>query len=179
MRRKRLLSALRRTAGDERGVAAIEFAMIAGTIAVAMLNALDIAKYYYQRMELESATQMGAQSAWSTCDVAKLPASTNCPNLVSAVTTAIQSSSLGTAVTLKSGSPAEGYYCLNSSNALVYVSTVAVKPANCSSVGVATGMPADYIKIETSFSYTPMFGGASVASLLPATITATSLMRLQ
>jgi uncharacterized membrane protein len=144
-----------------------------------MLNALDIARYFYQRMEVQSATQMGAQSAWSTCDVAKLPAATNCPGLTAAVTTAIQSTSLGTGVTLKSGSPAEGYYCLNGSNALVYVSDVSAKPTNCASVGNASGVPVDYIKVETSFSYVPIFGGISVGSRLPTPITSMSLMRLQ
>lgn len=168
-----------RILSDERGVAAVEFALIAGVLAMAMLNGLDIARYLYQRMEVQNASQMGAQSAWNTCDVAKLPASVNCPDLTTAVTSAVQSTSLGTAVTLKTGSPAEGYYCLNGSNAIVYVSNVSTKPADCSSAGNATAKPTDYIKIETSFAYAPLFGGLSVGSTLPTPITAMSLMRLQ
>jgi Flp pilus assembly protein TadG len=169
----------RRVLSDERGVAAIEFALIAGFLAMAMLNALDIARFFYQRMEVENASQMGAQSAWKTCDVSLLPASINCPNLVTAVTSAVQSTSLGTSVTLKAGSPEEGYYCLNGSNALVRVSDVSAKPTDCSSAGNASGSPADYIKVETSFTYTPLFGSLSVGSMLPTSITAMSLMRLQ
>lgn len=164
---------------DHRGVAAVEFALVAGVLAMAMLNALDIARYYYERMEVQNATQMGAQAAWSTCDVAKLPASVNCPGLSAAVTAAIQSTSLGASVTLKSGSPAEGYYCLNSANAIVFVSAVSTKPADCSSVGNASGAPVDYIKVETSYAYTPLFKSLSVGSSLPTPITASSLMRLQ
>jgi len=164
---------------DERGVAAIEFALIAGVLAVGMLNALDLARYAYQRMEVQNASQMGAQAAWNSCDVAYLPASLNCPSLTSAVTSAVQSTSLGTSVTLKAGSPTEGYYCLNASNAIVYVSNVSSKPTNCSSVGNAAAAPSDYIKVETSFTYAPLFGGLSVGSLLPTSITAMSIMRLQ
>lgn len=169
----------KRVLTDERGVAAIEFALIAGVLAMAMLNALDIARYLYQRMEVQNASQMGAQSAWNTCDVSKLPASVNCPNLTTAITSAIQSTSLGTSVTLKAGSPEEGYYCLNGSNMIVRVSDVSAKPTDCSSVGNASGSPSDYIKVETSYAYAPLFGSLSVGSTLPTPITAMSLMRLQ
>ena len=94
------------------------------------------------------------------------------------MTTAVQSTSLGTKVTLQSGSPAEGYYCVNSSNALVYVSSVSSKPANCSSVGMASLQPGDYIKVQTTFTYTPLFKGITVGGLLPTTITSTTYMRL-
>jgi hypothetical protein len=102
----------------------------------------------------------------------------NCPGLTAKVTAAVQSTSLGTNVTLQSGSPAEGFYCLNSSNALVYVSSVSTKPANCSSVGEASLQPADYIQIQTTFTYAPLFTGITVASLLTTPITSTALIRL-
>src|SRR5215471_14129081 len=111
----RSLAALRR---DRRGAAAIEFAMCAGFLSVAVLNAADVSIYLYQRMEVENATEMGAQAAWKTCPMTQLPATVNCAGLNSAVTQAVQSTSLGTHVTLQSGSPSEGYYCVNSSNAL-------------------------------------------------------------
>src|SRR5215467_561564 len=138
---------------DRRGVAAIEFSIFAGFLSIGMLNVVDVAIFAFQRMEVNNATEVGAQAAWATCSPsaqssAQLPATlnSNCPNLSSAVTSAVQSTSLGTKVTLQSGSPAEGYYCVNSSNALVYVSGVSSKPANCSSVGTASLQPGDYIK---------------------------------
>ena len=46
---------------DQRGVAAIEFALFGGLMSLAMLNVTDIAVYIYQRMQVEYATQMGAR----------------------------------------------------------------------------------------------------------------------
>jgi len=172
---------------DRRGVAAIEFALVGGFLSVALLNLVDVSIYIFQKMEVDNAAQAGAQAAWTLCgpttgpnESSQLPATlnNNCPGLTAAVTAAVQSTALGTNVTLPSGSPAEGYYCLNSSNALVYVSSVSSKPANCSSVGEASLQPADYIQIQTTFTYTPLFTGITVASLLTTPITSTALIRL-
>ena len=122
---------------------------------------------------------MGAQAAYEACDTSVLPATTKCTGLSSAVSTAIQSTSLGTAIQLKSGSPAEGYYCLNGSNELVKVSEVSSKPADCSAVGSASVEPGDYIKVETSYTLKPIFPGISVGGMLPSTITASAMMRMQ
>lgn len=172
----RMLGRLR---GNSAGVAAVEFGLVAGIFVYGMLNTVDIAKYLYERMQVENATQMAAQSAWQTCDTTKLPATTKCTGLTSAVTAAIQSTSLGSAVALKSGSPAEGYYCLNASNVLVYVSNVSSKPANCGAVGNASGQPGNYIRIETTYAFAPLFPGIGVGSLLPSPVTSSALMRLQ
>ena len=71
-------------------------------------------------MQVENAAQMGIMSALSTCAMTQIPATvgSNCSGLSAAVTTAIQSTSLGTAVT---GAISEGYYCMNSSNVLILV----------------------------------------------------------
>ncbi len=163
---------------DRRGVAAIEFAIFASLISIGMLNVTDIAVYVYQRMQVEYATQAGAQAAWQTCSINQLPATTNCSGLNTAVTNAVQSTSLGTHVTLQSGSPSEGYYCVNSSGSLQRMSDVSSKPTDCSAAGVAGGQPADYISISTTFTYTPLFSGITAASVLPTPITRTALMRL-
>jgi Flp pilus assembly protein TadG len=165
---------------DERGVSAIEFSFFAGILMFALLNTADVSIYIYQRMEVENATQMAAQAAWKTCDPSQgyLPATTSCPNFTTAVTKALQSTSLGTKVTLQEGSPAEGYYCVNNSGVLQFVSSVSSKPADCSAAGMASLKPADYIKITTKFSYAPLFPGVTVASAFTTPITDTSIMRL-
>jgi Flp pilus assembly protein TadG len=164
---------------DQRGVAAIEFALFASAISIGMLNVVDVAIFAYQKMEVDNATEMAAQAAWKTCNTSSLlPATLNCSGLNAAVTAAVQSTSLGTRVTLQSGSPAEGYYCVNSSSALVYVSSVSSKPANCSSVGMAGLQPADYIQVSTTFTYSPIFRGITVGGALPTSITSTALMRM-
>jgi len=170
---------MRLLARNQRGVAAVEFALVAGTLSFAMLNCTDVARFYVQRMQLENAARMGAQAAWNSCDTTKLPATTNCTALTTAVTTAVQATSLGTAVTLQSGSPSEGYYCVNGSGVLTLVSAVSAKPTDCSSVGSPTSQPGDYIKVVAKFTFRPMFGGVSVGSTLPTSITSTAMMRLQ
>ena len=165
---------------DQRGVSAIEFAFFAGLLSLALLNTADVSIYLYQRMQLENATQMGAQAAWKTCDPSngQLPATTKCSGLTTAVTQAVQSTSLGTKVSLQPGYPAEGYYCVNSSGALQYVSAVTSKPADCTAAGMPSLQPADYIQIQTRFPYAPLFGGITVAKLFPTPITKTAMMRL-
>lgn len=163
---------------DQRGVSAIEFSLFAGMLSLGVLNTADVSIYIYKRMELENATQMGAQAAWKTCDANHLPATTNCSGLITAVTNAVQSTSLGTQVSLQTGSPSEGYYCLNSANALQYVSTVSSKPTDCSAAGMPNLQPADYIEIQTTFSYAPLFPGVTVAGVFVTPITKTALMRL-
>jgi Flp pilus assembly protein TadG len=175
MRITKHIAALR---ADRRGIAAIEFAVFAALISLGMLNVTDIAVYVYQRMQVEYATQAGAQAAWHTCDINHLPATNNCSGLNTAVQNAVQGTSLGTRVALQSGSPSEGYYCVNSSNALQYVADVNHKPTDCSSVGSPGLAPGDYIQIATTFAYAPMFPGITVTGAFTTPITRTALMRL-
>ena len=103
-----------------------------------LLNVVDVSIYIYKRMQVEKAAQMGAQAAFNTCDETMVPATTKCPDLNSAINAAISSTSLGADVTLKSGSPAEAYYCINDSGELQYVSSVSRKPDDCSAAGMAS-----------------------------------------
>jgi Flp pilus assembly protein TadG len=175
MRIRKDIAALR---SDRRGVAAIEFAIFASLISIGMLNVTDIAVYVYQRMQVEYATQAGAQAAWHACTSNQLPATTNCSGLNTAVQSVVQATSLGTNVTLQSGSPSEGYYCVNSSGSLQYMSDVSSKPTDCSAAGSAGVQPGDYITISTTFAYAPLFPGISVAGTFATPITRTALMRL-
>ncbi len=165
---------------DHRGVAAIEFALFAGFLSVATLQVVDIGIYVYQRMQVENATEMGAQAAWQTCNTFTMwPATIKCSNLNSAVQTAIQMTTLGNRVTLQTGSPSEGWYCVNSSNALQLISSdMTTKPADCSAAGMSNLSPADYIQVATTFTYAPLFPGITVAKAFPTPIVKTSLMRL-
>src|ERR1700720_358563 len=161
-----------------RGVAAIEFAFFGGLLCFAALNAVDISRYIVQQMQVANATQMGAQAAWKTCDLPQLPATTNCSGLAAAVTNAVQSTSLGTSITLQPGSPSEGYYCVNAANALQYVGDVNNKPADCSAAGMPNLQPGDYISVQTTFAYAPLFSGITVAGKFPTPVVKTAMMRL-
>ena len=171
----RTLRAMRK---DSRGLAAIEFALIAGFLCVAVLNVSDIAVFLFDKLQVNNATQMGVQAAWASCDLNHLPVSSRCPAMANAVTAAVQSTSLGTSITLQSGSPSEGYYCVNSSGALQYVSDVSAKPNNCSAAGSAGTVPADYVKVQTTYTYQPIFPGLSLALVFPTAITSIAYVRL-
>src|SRR5215218_11253418 len=105
---KTIRAALRDWRKDCRGVAGIEFALVGGFLCLAVVNVTDIGIYLYKRMQVENAALVGTMSALKACDVSHLPATVNCPGLTAAVTTAIQSTSLGNAVTLDGGAVSEG-----------------------------------------------------------------------
>ncbi|HEX2633019.1 MAG TPA: TadE/TadG family type IV pilus assembly protein [Bradyrhizobium sp.] len=163
---------------DQRGVAAVEFGLFAIFLAVALANVTDTSIYIYQRMQVENATQVAVQAAWKACDPSQLPATTKCTGLTTALQNAIQSTSLGASITLVAGSPSEGYYCVNSSNALQRVSDVSSKPADCTAAGTPSLQPGDYIQVQTTFTYAPLFPGLSVSSTFPTPINRTAMMRL-
>ena len=163
---------------DQRGVAAIEFGFFAIFLSFALANVTDVSIYVYQRMQVDNATQVAAQAALKTCS-SKLPATTSCTGLTTAVNNALGSTSLGASVSLISGSPSEGYYCVNSSNALQLVNAVtSPKPADCTAAGTPSLQPGDYIQVQTTFSYTPLFGRLSVASAFATPITSSAMLRL-
>ena len=172
---------IRAMSTDQRGVAAIEFGIFSVLLALALANVVDVTMYLYQRMQAENATEVAAQAAWKTCDLTVLPLTTDCSTLaasVTAVQNALGSTSLGTRVALVSGSPSVGYYCVNSSNALQYVSAISSKPADCTAAGTPSLQPGYYIQVQTTFTYTPIFPGMSISSTFPTPINRTSLMRL-
>jgi len=150
---------------DARGVVAVEFAITGLMLADGLLNAVDMGYYIYRRMEVENAAQAGAQVAWKTCSgqSSLLPATQNCSGLNSAVTAAIQGTTVGGAVTLATGYPEEGDYCVNASNLLQCVGSLSsTAPANCSATGQqstcsaagnASATPGDYILVQVTYPY--------------------------
>src|SRR5205807_7003870 len=152
--------------GETRATAAIEFAGAASLLSVGLLNAVDVGYYMYQRMQVENAAQVGAQAAWKTCTQSMLPATQNCAGLNTAIAAAVHSTSLGTAVGLAAGYPAEGYYCANASNALQSVGSLSNRPTDCSAAGNANASPGDYLQVRVSYSYAPLFPGITVMSAI-------------
>jgi Flp pilus assembly protein TadG len=165
---------------DGRGTAAIEFAAGSLLLILGVLNAVDVGFYEYKRMEVENAAQVGAQAAWKTCydTTSMLPATVNCSGLNAAVAAAIQSTSLGTSVSLVAGYPTEGYYCVNSSNVLQSVGSLSNKPANCSVAGNSNIGPGDYIQVAVTYAYVPLFPMSVMSAWGVNSINMTSWMRL-
>ena len=146
-----------------------------------LLNAVDVGRFIYQRMQVEYGAQVGAQAAWKTCydPGTMLPATLNCPQLTAAITAAIQSTSLGTAVSVATGYPVEGYYCVDSSNALQSVGNLSSKPADCSAAGNPSRSPGDYIQVAVTFPYAPLFRNLTVMGVSGiSSIRMSSWMRL-
>jgi Flp pilus assembly protein TadG len=160
------------------GVAGIEFALVAGTLCLLMLNALDVADYIYRRMQVENAAQMGAQAAWKACDPTKLPATKLCSGLGAAVTAAVQGTSLGSSVSVPSGALSEDYYCLDSAGVLQPVGALDARPVDCSATSMPTAQPGNYIRISVTYSYRPLFSDLTVARFFDTPIQSTSYMRL-
>jgi hypothetical protein len=99
--------------------------------------------------------------------------------LTGVIKSAIQNTSLGSKVSLVSGYPAEGYYCVNASGMLQSVGSLSAKPSDCSAVGDATTAPGDYLQIGVTFPYAPLFPGLSLMGAWGLTsITGTSWVRL-
>jgi Flp pilus assembly protein TadG len=165
---------------DRQGTASIEFGLIAGTLIVVMLNGVEVARYYYAKMELENATHMAAQAVWDECEtMSQIPTNTNCSGRNTRMTNALQSSALGNAVTLSSGFPTEQWYCVNSGTGALSAAG-STKPADCSSAGgLATEEAGYYIIVRGQYSYTPLFSTISLGSAMPSTVTSTTMVRLQ
>jgi Flp pilus assembly pilin Flp len=164
--------------GDIRGLAGIEFGLICGFLALAVLNVTDVSVFLYTKLQVNEATQMGAQAAWATCDLNHVPVTTKCPAMAAAVAAAIQTTSLKDSVKLVTGYPSDGYYCPGSSGALQYVSDYSSPPNNCSAAGNPGIVPGEYIMVRTTRRYSPIFTGISVAAILPSNITSSAWVRV-
>jgi len=176
------LKTLFRLLRDQSGLAAMELALVAGTLSTVMLNGVEIARFYFAKMEVQNATQMAAQAVWKNCDTpAKSPVTINCSARTTAMTNGLQSTSLGSNVTLSSGYPTEAYYCAATADgSLINVGSVSSpKPTTCSPNGSGADTPGDYIVIQARYTYAPIFTGITIGSLLPTTITASTKMRIQ
>jgi len=163
---------------EQRGAAAVEFALVLSLLAIPILNVVDFSLYAWDRMQVDNAAQGAAQAAWATCDVyTKLPATTNCSSLNTATTTAAQSTVLGNAITVTSRT--ENYYCIKAGVLYTQGTFPGNKPSDCGSWGGSSSdQPGDYIKIAVSYTYSPLFPGVSIVGYLPTPVVRTAWMRL-
>lgn len=169
---------IRAFGSDTHGVVAVEFALAATFMMTAMLNAADVGGYVWQAMQVENAAQMGVQVALQSCTAAQLPVTTACSGFAAKVTTAVQATSLGTAIAVDGGQPTEGYYCVDGASKLIFVGALNNKPATCSAVGKSSVSPGDYVVVAVSYTFKPLMAGASVAAFLPTPIRRSAVMRV-
>jgi Flp pilus assembly protein TadG len=169
---------LRRFARDERGVAAVEMALIGGLLTGALMNVAEVGRYAYLATEVSAASQAAAQAAIITCPTDKTPVTINCPAVAAAVTTALHGSSLGSRISLVTGGMTEGWYCLKANGTQVWVSAAASKPANCIDAGEPNVLPALYVSLQATYDYEAMFPGLTIVGNFPPHIIRTSWMRM-
>jgi Flp pilus assembly protein TadG len=175
-RRKRLLS-------DKSGLATIEFALASTALTIGLLNGLEVARWSLQRMQMANAVHSATLAVWNACDTKHLPAISNCSGLNSAISTGLQTTSLGTAVTLATNYPQEGYYCINTSGVLIKAANynATTIPSDCSTYSDSSHAPGDYVLVQATYNYTPLISSSllSVGSSLPSTFTSTGWIRLK
>jgi len=166
--------------GDERGTAAMELAGVGGLLIFGAMNAADVGRYAYQAQEVNAAAQAGAEAALVACDVDHTPATLNCPGLSAAVTTALQSTRLGSSIQLNSAL-AEDYYCRTTTGALVKAGAASSKPTDCAGVAnaAAGATPTLYLQVNVLFAWQSMFPGLTVAQNFTPTLTRTAWMRMK
>ncbi len=164
-------------AADERGVAAIEMALLVGIVAGALLNVAEVGRYLYSSAAVAAATQAGGQAALAQCPPDRTPATINCEGLSSAVTAAIRGGSLQQRVSLY-GALQEGWYCIDQQGSLVSVGSLGNRPGDCSGAGDPASQPVLYLRVRTQFTYQPMFPGVTVVDALPQTLLRSAWMRM-
>jgi Flp pilus assembly protein TadG len=207
MMEQKLPRGIFRYARSNRGAAAVEFALALFLLTIPIMNVVDLAFYAFTWMQTQNAAQMGAQAAFSNCNTSKsLPASVACYQTTSAnnmtlydvVAQGVQETALNGTVKLVSNQVTDGYFCSSSANVLTQVGglgyayadsgTIGSSPsgsdtaptdiASCSGYQDTTAVPGEYIVVNVTHSYQPIFGLVSVASLLPSVMNATAYVRV-
>jgi Flp pilus assembly protein TadG len=168
---------MRRILTDESGVAAVEFALVGSLLVGALFNVAEVSRYTYLAIQVSAASQAGAQGALVACDTSHVPATINCPGVLTAVTTALHSTSLGDDISVV-GALQEDWFCVNAQGALQVVGDAAHKPTNCAAAGDASAAPGLYLRVNVTYHYEAMFPGLTIAEAFPANITRSAWMRM-
>jgi hypothetical protein len=208
-----LLRFFREFGRERRGSAAIEYAFWLAALSAPIFAAADIGYYGYQVIQTHNAAQMAVQAAFAKCApvaVQTFPATKYCgangDDLNTAIANGEHGSSLGTTVTMNTGS--EEFMCVDASGKLKDVSsqdgvittkttggvtdvdtggadTVAKMPSppDCTSIVASSTMePGDYVFVTVTHKFHPLFKGLSIVNLLggsTVTITQTDYTRLE
>lgn len=162
---------------DERGVAALEGAMIGSILVGALFNVVEVSRYAYITTQVAAASQAGAQAAIVTCDTVKTPVTINCPAAPAAIELAVHGTSLGGAVE-QATALQEGWYCLDLSGVLQLMSAANAKPTDCTAAGVPGGLPSLYLQVRVAYEFSPIFPGLTLTEAFPSTIARTAWMRM-
>jgi len=148
---------------DRKGAAAVEFALWLLILAYPLVNVADLGLYVYKSMQVSNAAQMAVQNVFVACGQTNAaPIKDSCSTYDSSISTGSQSTSLGSNVTVTDKSE-----CV-----LGIVKSGAKSNADCPS---SSG---DYVGVTVSYTFTPLFGLASITSLLSSIVTRTHWIKM-
>ena len=149
-----------RLAADDRGVALIEFALLAPVLALLCVGAIDFGLAFAAQLQLAAAVDTGAQYAFLT--------GTNVQ--ASAVQTVVQKATSLSAVTASIAYNAATCYCPSGSPPTLSVQTCGTPCADGSE-------PGKFLNISANYTYTPIF--PTYALIANPTLTQAATVRLQ
>ncbi len=175
---------------DRRGVAAVEFAMVAPIFCAMLAAAVDFGGVLHTKFELDSAVSAGANYAMVNASEATASSGATLAGVVSTIVATSQgagwandsvvvnngpSSSMasGTSSTGGTAANANNCYCPTVSASTVTWGSSAVCGSACSGGGIA----GKFVQISASHVYTPMF--SSYGLVQNNTITASAVVEVQ
>jgi hypothetical protein len=169
---------LARFAAAAEGAAAVEMALVGSIMAGALMNVAELGRYAYTTTQVINASQAGVHMAIARCAADKTPVTLRCPGVEDLVTSAIRSTSLGSAVTVQ-GDLEEAWYCVGEDGDLEEIATVAeTKPRDCEEAGEKDRIPGLYLTVEVAHTFEPLFPGLTLVENFPETIVRSARMRL-
>lgn len=148
--------------------------MLGSVLLVMTVNVVDVGLLTVRQMQVDNAAEMAVQAVYSACNSFSAPASTTCATYSSKITTATQSTSLGSSIT----STASEKNCCANAGGQLECQTYNASTTTCSFAGDATIAPGYYVEVQTSYGFTPMFGGISVV-VASKTLTSTATIRVR
>lgn len=153
----RVATAARRLPADAAGSIAVEFALTAPIMLLAMAGAIDVGRAAWYSAEMAQVTRAGLQYATLN------PTDT---------TGTVQAMALATTEASRPGysATAVNVCTCGASNAAA---------VSCASTNVCSGGPPNfYMSVSASFTYTPILGGM-VGNLAPGTASSTGILRVK
>jgi Flp pilus assembly protein TadG len=151
-------SSLKRFRRDQRGVAAVELAIVTPVLALSALCVGDLGRFALQKTWVAYAASAGAEYA--------VAHGFNATKIATAATSAAPVSGISI-----SPDPSEFYGCAAATG--VSSSTQgAICPSNTSTGGTA----GKYVSVTATMPFSPMFGAAGIS--YPSTLTATAVVRI-
>lgn len=155
-------------AREDRGAAAVEFAVWMVIIVWPLLNVVDLGLYVFQKMQVDNAGQAAVQQIFNNCGQTTLsPVLANCSStkVTNGANYGAQSTSLGNTVTVAYKTECVGGALKSGGDPSV----------TACPTGMSTG---DYVGVTVSYTYHPLFPNLTVTSILNSTMGRIAWMRM-